>query len=63
MAAKKVVAEFDNERATKGTVRYTETEEDRDKQVIGKIYLKKSAVKKLGLKEDEGGIKVTIEPA
>jgi hypothetical protein len=45
------------ERETKGTWRYAEEEEDRDKQVIGKLYLKKGIVDKLG---DPDDITVTV---
>jgi len=62
MATKNLSIEFDEERETKGTKRYSEVEEDRAKQAIGKIYLKKDAIKKLGLKDGQG-IKVTITGA
>ena len=58
--AKQVTAEFEVERETKGTKRFSETEEDRDKQMVGKIYVKHGALKKIG---DPETIKVTIEPA
>lgn len=61
MAAKKsksLEVEFEFFKDTSGTKRYKEVEEDKDKQVVGSIYIKKPAAEKLGNPES---LTVTIE--
>jgi hypothetical protein len=61
MAAKKsdkLEVAFTHSNDTAGTRRYKEDQEDKAKQVVGSLYLKKKAAEKLGNPDE---ITVTIE--
>lgn len=61
MAAKQATATFTKERETKGTFVFAE-EGDDDKHVVGKLYIKKPAMERLGW-DNPTKVKLTVTVA
>jgi hypothetical protein len=52
---------FDFDRETKGTYRYGEVVNGTERGIMGTIYLRKDIAEKLGVTDEDSGLKVTLE--
>jgi hypothetical protein len=54
---------FDFDRETKGTYRFREPDTgDGKRPIMGTIWLRKDVAEKLGVTDEDSGVKVTLEP-
>jgi hypothetical protein len=51
---------FDFDRETKGTYRYAEVVDGKERAVMGTIWLRKDVAEKLGVTDEDSGVKVTL---
>jgi hypothetical protein len=59
--ANKVEVIFDFDRETKGTYRFAEVVDGKERAIMGTIWLRRDIAEQLGVTDEDSGVKITLE--